>query len=356
MKYTSLNTEKLSQTEKGEGDYLLDEDLVKPVPVSPFSFASSSSKGKTTFKPLRCLCKTLIVIVVLLTILMMTFAIGSFAWARHQVRRITVPASKDMPQPPLPVAPIPQAELEVIKDEAKLFWDQLRADMEPTNDLIITEEQLNGLIASSDYLRGHAFVTLADNQWHMDLVLPANKLPGGRGRYFMGDTHVHTEPNEEGTRVTTQITPKYHIRGLDYSTILNGQFWAYFTPDSFTGLPLPVVNMEFGQFLNWVAPQDWIDRKENLLDCNRVDKHDDDFDRRDCQELMSVLGRLESISLQDGQIVLTPRRSEDGRARRQLAGMEHDGDEHEQRASKSIKPGRFIRRHQLVRRALKGIF
>lgn len=299
MKYSSLDTEQVSKAEKGEGDHLLSDDLVKPLPY-----------GKKPFNWCRCLCKTLVVLVCLFLVTFIVVSTATYIWMRHQVKRVTIPGEKGMPQPPLPVAPIPDAELEVIKDQAKLFWDELRADLEPSQDLTITQDQMNGLIASCDYLRGHAFVEITEGEWRTDLVLPADKLPGGRGRYFMGNTHAKISSDDnDGAHIETEITPKYQIRGLDYATLLSGKYLAYFATDPATSKTVPIMNVEYGQFLNWVAPQDWIDRHENILDCNNVDKDDDDFDRKDCRELMAVLGRLESISFHDEKIVFKARRS-----------------------------------------------
>merc|ERR1712179_608522 len=164
----------------------------------------------------------------------------------------TVEGQKDMPNPPLPVSPIPDVELEVIKDEVKLFWDQLRAGTVPPQDLIITDEGINGLIASSDYLRGHAYVKISDGQWYADLVLPADKLPGGKGRFFMGSANLSVDSTEnESTHVATELTPKHPVRGLDFPTIVDGHFVVHSGADG-----KPVLELDYGQFLNWVAPDE----------------------------------------------------------------------------------------------------
>jgi len=296
----SIYTE-LSSMEKGEDDddnSLLSDDLVKPL--------RTKSIKKKPFSLCRCLCWTLAILVGFFLFTLLTITAGTIFWTRHQVKRLTVKGMQDLPQPPLPVAPVPRAELEVFKDEAKLFWDQMRAGIEPTQDFVVTQEHMNGLIAHSDFLRGHAFVHVSEGQWKVDLALPVDKLPGGKGRYFVGEGKVMTT---EDNQVVTEITPKHSIEGLDFETILSMTMSVFYSTDRSTLRNTPMLNLEYGQFMNWLVPQDWIDRRGNLISCNNIDKHDDDFDRRDCQELMAPLGRLESITVQDGKIVFTPYRN-----------------------------------------------
>jgi len=145
-----------------------------------------------------------------------------------RVHRFTVDGSKD--DLPLPVASLPAAQLDIVKDNAKLFWDEIRAGVTPDQDLVITEAHLNGLIASSDYLCGH--VTLSEDQWYVELALPADKLPGGKGRYFVGNGVAVTKATDpQATHLVTELTPKHAIKGLDFATILSGQYLAHRSSD-----------------------------------------------------------------------------------------------------------------------------
>jgi hypothetical protein len=72
----------------------------------------------------------------------------------------------------------------------------------------------------------------------------------------------------------------------------------------------PNQELDYGQFLNWVAQDDWIAKRKKLLRCECSDHHDHDFGEH-CPEFMTTLARLESISLQNKNIVFTPLRSAD---------------------------------------------
>merc|ERR1712076_126270 len=189
------------QMEKGEGAHLLKDDLIKKQMHSP------AKKGNKPFSWLRCLCWTVAILGMLSVISLVGIAFGLYFWIRYEVMIFTVEGQKDMPNPPLPVSPIPDVELEVIKDEVKLFWDQLRAGTVPPQDLIMTQED-------------HSVES--------------------------GNTHL-----------VTTLTPKNHVKDLDFPTILKGKFVVY-RDDTEEGKP--VLELDYGQFLNWLAPDDWIER------------------------------------------------------------------------------------------------
>mmetsp|Transcript_12191 Transcript_12191/g.26883 ORF Transcript_12191/g.26883 Transcript_12191/m.26883 type:complete len:416 (+) Transcript_12191:1-1248(+) len=387
-----MNTD-YSKLEKGEDSHLLDEALVKPLSDGDIMNGGMAKKARA-FSWFRCLCKTLLVLLLVLLVTTVVVAFGSYIWVRHQVKRFTVDGKeKNLPEPPLPVAPIPDAKLEVIKDEAKLFWDQLRAGVVPTEDLVISEEDINGLIASSHYMRGHAIVHISEGKWTADLALPMDKLPGGKGRFFVGTTNVETQTDHDNTKEMThivkEVTPKYPVRGVDFPTLMKAKYVAY-SADS-----KPVLEMDYGQFLNWVAPEDWISKRENLLSCDDHDgchgkhhhhrhhhhkeraHHHDDHDE-DCEEFMAALARIEHITVEDKKIIFTPVRevvpaavNEDG-VEEKVANVQEmvaNGEEQSREASMVVVgEGGGVRRrhlskeeppkmhHVLIRRVLREIF
>ena len=273
--------------EKGEYRLLVADKDGKPVTAAP--------RRKSCSWP-KCLCLTLAIFLALVFVTGTIVFASAYFWMRHQVRRFTVKPMPDFVDPPLPIDPLPDTELEIVKDRAKLFWDTLRAGETPIDDLVLTQAQLNGFIAHSDYLRGHAYAKITEDTFVADLALPASGLPGGKGRYFMGNGKVELadDSTQVGTIVKTELTPSHPVEGLNYPTILLAQLLAY---TASTGTP--TLELQYGQFVNWVAPDDWIAKKENLLDC------DDDDD--DCNGFLTVLEGIESISIEDRQIVVRAR-------------------------------------------------
>ena len=234
----------------------------------------------------KCLCLTLVVVLVLFLTTSLVVGLCGYMWMKHQVQRFTTDEAV-----PLPIHDIPNAELEIVKDRAKLFYDSIRAGQRPTEDLVLTQDELNGFLAHSDYLRGNAFVRLTENHASADLSLPAKGLPGGKGRYFVGTGALTLEKTEQDkTKMTTQLETLYQIEGLKYPKLLLAEFLAYVAADGTN-----TVNIMSGQFLNWVVPADCIEQKENLL-AHLCDDQDDDDDQ-DCQDFKAFLDGLGDITI-----------------------------------------------------------
>jgi hypothetical protein len=157
-----------------------------------------------------------------------------------------------------------------------------------------------------------------------------------------------------GTHVSIEIIPKHTIPGLHFPFLLAGTFLARNQVDSTTGERIPVLEMEYGQFLNWVAPDDWLERKTNLLRCDTWDNssssssssddsgddHGFDWDDEDCQEFMDSLSRIGSVQIEEGKIVVEPRSHKDVHStRRHLMKEETTGSE-----TSYFGTGPFVRR------------
>jgi hypothetical protein len=215
---------------------------------------------------------------------------GAFFWIKHQVKRFTVtePVS-------LPIYSLPDAELELIKDRAKLFYDLLKAGRaNEADDFFLTQDESNAFIAHSDYFRGNAYMHVANNVVSVELSLPAEGFPGGKGRYFVGSGFVKVaveKTEDDGTLITTKLDTSKPIDGLNGS-IFFAKLLGYMASDGTYNL-----NVESGNFLNWIVPQDYIDEKENLLK-----------DLYDSDETAPVVKAIKSISVEDSQITIHVRR------------------------------------------------
>jgi hypothetical protein len=295
---------------------LLPDKLVVPV----------KNKKKTMSWP-KCLCITLIVMLILFLVTAAIVSLSGYLWMKHQVRRVTT----DEPLT-FPIHELPEAELEVVKDRAKLFYDSVQAGI-PTEDLVLTEDEFNGFIAHSDYLRGNAIIHITENKVMADMSLPARFLPGGKGRYLVASGFVSTEPEAEDgkTLITTSLKTHYDIEGLKYPTLLYGEDLAFTSPDG-----TKMVTVKSGQFYNWVIPRKFIDKQENLLD--HICDDDDDKNDEDCQQVMTFLNGLDSVSIVDQQIIF-----------RAATHIEN------RRLSKESKESSY-HRHSWTRRVLKKIF
>jgi hypothetical protein len=99
----------------------------------------------------------------------------------------------------LPSQPIPEVQLAVFLKHAEQFFDEILKNIVPENDLIVTSDIMNGLIAQSDFLRGHMHVDLLPNWLTVKTSLPTDFLPGGKHRFFVSEhfVQVHQGPSDE---------------------------------------------------------------------------------------------------------------------------------------------------------------
>uniref|UniRef100_A0A7S2VA41 Uncharacterized protein n=1 Tax=Entomoneis paludosa TaxID=265537 RepID=A0A7S2VA41_9STRA len=314
----------MSNVEK-ERVQLLDDDLVKPA-SKPMPTTSRKSVSKSSW--FRCLLWALAILLMLFFFTLILFGTVSYFWTRHQVRRFTVVNTykNGHDNPPFPATTLTEfsnAELLVKMDQAKLFWDQLRADMEPEHDLVISQNDLNGFLANSgDYLRGHVQVQITEGRFQVDMALPADRLPGGKDRIFVGSAHIETQDEGRSTNIDAHVTPQQAVDDLEFATLLQAQLLFMHTPPTEAS---PTVRLEYGQFLNWLVPNDWIAQQQNLwscewsMDCDhhrdhhhhqaRKNYHHGEKDTKDCQIILETLNRIASVSIHDGEIVVKPKRA-----------------------------------------------
>jgi hypothetical protein len=266
----------------------LHEDFVKP---SPTSTPRRGKKGKSCLTWCLIIVGAMIALSVLLATVMFTMA---FIWMKHEVIRFTVTERLS-----LPIHALPDSELDLVKDRAMLFLDTLKAGQVPANDLTLSVDEFNGFIAHSDFLRGNAIATVSENEVSVDLSLPAKFLPGGKKRYLVGNWYVGvSQPQEDKALITTKFETFSPVKDLD-GPILFGEFLTYWQNSEL------VVNLQSGQFLKWIAPQKFMDKKRNLL----KDIYDDD----DCpHHAKRVIEGIRGVSIdRNGDIVIQAKRSAD---------------------------------------------
>lgn len=265
----------------------LSADFFKPSPTSTYR---SAKKGKS------CLTWCLIIagVVIALNLLFATvFSTMAFFWMKHEVIRFTVTERVN-----LPIHVLPDSELDLVKDRAMLFIDTLKAGQVPADDLTLSVDEFNGFIAHSDFLRGNAFATISENEFSVDLSLPAKFLPGGKNRFLVANWFVSvSQPSEDKALITTKFDTFSPVKDLD-GPILFGEFLAYHQRKNDSEL---VVNLQSGKFMNWIAPKKFIDEKRNLLE----DICDDEDTKR-------IIEGISEVSIdRNGAIVIHAKRSAD---------------------------------------------
>merc|ERR1712238_641211 len=156
-----------------------------------------------------------------------------------------------------------------------LFVEQLSAPKTTTttngepraliNDLILTQDEINGFIGHSDYLRGNMMVSFHDNLIEEEYSLPMDVL-GYDGRYLVGNDYVKLGTEELNNNKNT-------------------------------------IEMKM---TTAATHEDFIDEHQNLLDTlyHPTDHYHADHDD---EAIRNVIANTKSVSIEEGKIVVKAR-------------------------------------------------
>lgn len=249
-------------------------------------------KGKRCEKKRRCLKKILKVAFLLFAIFGVITLVGSIhAYKRmaREVKHWTVTEPHLLPR-----VDSSAEEAEMFKSRAKLFWKTIKAGKIP-EDFVATSLDLNKLAAETDFLSGNAYAELSENEVKISISLPADGLPGGKGRYLVGTETVTWDPEHSLLRLKMEPMDQTMETMYDITFSLTKEL----TKED-EQLNLQVVS---GQVLEWTIPQDFIEEENNLLedlyDCHC--KHD-----KGCRRTRKFLEGLAGVSLEKDQVVIHP--------------------------------------------------
>jgi hypothetical protein len=126
------------------------------------------------------------------TILLGFLAIGLIGYAgysyfQRQVAKYTSDAPIELPS-----VNISQEEVDAIKSRLEDFQKQFESGEAP-QELIITEDEINALIAGDSDLKGRVYIQIEDGNLRADVSIPLDQFPGGKGRYFNGSVTLHVQ-------------------------------------------------------------------------------------------------------------------------------------------------------------------
>jgi hypothetical protein len=259
----------------------------------------SKKKKKTASSRLLggCLCKCALITTLILAALTMVVSICAFLWIKNVVEHLTIEGNHRS----FPVVDMTDVDRELLKDRVKLFVDELRrGDSSKTlEDLVITQDEINGFLCHSDYLRGNFQVTLEDNSITEEYSLPMGMFPGGKGRYFDGHDYTKIDPthNRMELKMETKALHKDWFVGPLYFLQLSYDM----NEDNQYHQQLLEIFLENGSIFGNAIPEDTIRQHQNLMEDAYADP-DSGMDVR------TVVSGIEGVKIQKGKIVIMPRR------------------------------------------------
>lgn len=135
-----------------------------------------------------CLFWGCLITAILLLLLVLTVVVGGYFAAQYFLNNFTTDQPANIEVVELPPERLAEIEARVEAFEAALQADGPDADPEALNpaalNLELTAEELNGLIHQDPDLRGKVFLRIENGRVGGEVSVPADKLPGGKGRYF----------------------------------------------------------------------------------------------------------------------------------------------------------------------------
>jgi hypothetical protein len=242
-------------------------------------------KGRCIKKCLKVVCKVALVVFLVFGVFA---AIAGIRWHRfvsHQVQKWTVAEPN-----PLPIEKdVPMEELLKLKSDAMLFWDSIQFGKVP-EDFVLPQRDINGFFALKDKTRGNLHAEMKKNHYQVEVSMPTDRLPGGKGRFFVATKTITWDP--ETSEIKVKVQPKEESMGTMVEAVLK-----LTTLEDGKTLSLEVVS---GQGFGHDIPQEFIDEHYNLLeDLYNCDCHDDD-----CKQARKFVEGLAGVSLEDGQVVV----------------------------------------------------
>lgn len=275
----------------------IDEELRKPLvedvekQQEPVKTARPIVVTVPKKRGMPCCCKcTLITLSVL-------FLLGAVTtcFVYHSMAEVVQEFTVTTPHDQYPIVEMTDKELDIVKDRVESFVGQLTTGPLPQDPLVITQDEINGFIGHSDFLRGNMFVTLKKGAILEELSLPTEMLPGGKGRYFVADESFQIDEQDHKVTVRAETAATHH--DLFDGPLLVAQL-QYLVSD-IKGAKMMELYLTKGSFFGQVAPQEWIDQRQNLLE--------DLYKDPDAEEARAIVENIERVTIEAGKIVVQPR-------------------------------------------------
>jgi hypothetical protein len=274
-----------------------DEDVEEQMKIPLVTVAARSVPKKRSCVSSVCACLCIVLGIFLFSFIVVGAIVGAYAYmmTKDIVQHFTV----TNPLPKFPVVDMTDEERAVIKDRVSLFVDLLIAGDHPLDDLTLTQDEINGFICHSDYLRGNLMITLHENTIKEEFSLPMEMLPGGKGRYFVGEDHTTINQGKKMIELEME-TAATHEDWFDGPLFFTQLEYLVTKNKDDEGKTMLELFLTKGSFFGQEVPQDLIDKHENLLEAI--------YESDENKEARAIIEGIERVVIEDGKIVVKPRK------------------------------------------------
>jgi hypothetical protein len=291
---------------------LIDEDELEDIEVQKGGYPAivkgrpiktSSSKKKTkSRKGCPCWCKCIgFTVLTFIFFVILAMAYG-YKVLTEVVEELTI--ETDTPRK-FPVVTMSEPELDAVANRVKDFFENIIDGKADTTYLVLSQDEINGFIGHSDYLRGNLMYTLHQDQIVEEFSLPMDVL-GFDGRYFAGyESFALGTLNSEGE----DGYDKKNIVEMKMTTEAKHEDW-FDGPLMFMQLQYLITKnkedegqkvfelfLEKGCFFgSWIEP---IEERHNIME--------DIYDGADSEDFRKVVNGIERVSIQEGRVIIKAR-------------------------------------------------
>jgi len=303
---TMINNDKDLLLKLLDDDEVQDMELQKETPLIVVAGipVKTPSEGKKADRRrsggcCKCLCKCLI-FTVLAIVLSTTFALGYlYFWLNSVVGDFTV----DTPRT-FPVVEMSDTELNEVLDRVDSFFDSIVDGDTDVNDLVLKEDEINGFIGHSDFLRGNAMVTLHEDRIVETFSLPMDKLGLGK-RYFAGSEYLELKDKGEygkdgGSLLEMKVETKAkHEDWFDGPLMFLQLQYLIKKSKEDAGQTIMELFLEKGSFFGQEASDEFVKERVNLLESLYEPENAEDL-----EEILEVVNGIERVSIEEGKLVV----------------------------------------------------
>jgi len=273
------------------------------VPVKTPSTRKKNGRGEPR-GPRGCcksLCKCIYIMMLIFTLLAIFTAGCAYFWLNNALDQLSI--ETDSPQK-FPAVYKSESELDNVVKRVDHFYNSVIFIDRKIEDLVLEQDEINGFIGHSDYLRGNLMVTFHEDLIVEDFSLPLNKFGFG-DRYFVGHEYLHLESDEagegEGGLIEMKVeTEAKHQDWFDGPLFFMQLQYLIKKNKEEEGQSILELFLEKGSLFGQVVPQEAIDEREDLLE--------NLFDGLDFSEITHrLINGIESVSIEEGRIVIKAR-------------------------------------------------
>mmetsp|Transcript_9823 Transcript_9823/g.10577 ORF Transcript_9823/g.10577 Transcript_9823/m.10577 type:complete len:364 (+) Transcript_9823:96-1187(+) len=297
-----------------------------PTPKYRKGFSHGSHNGRKNGCPCWCKC---IGVTMLIFSLLGVFLLGCTAvWLNGFVKEAVEQLTVETPSPQkFDIIEMSDLERKVVTERVMLFVDELaigtNTDYSP---LVLTQDEINGFIGHSDYLRGNMMISFHDNLIEEEYSLPMDVL-GYTDRYFVATDYLklvdsssssgkneseHGHGNDQSIvstfnrnkdtiemKMTTAATHEDWFNG----PLFFGQIqYLMTTKKDDPGETVLSLFLEKDSLFGQNVPQKFVDEHQNLLEYLY-----DNADDTDLQYIRNVISGIASVSIEEGRIIVNAR-------------------------------------------------